>query len=147
MGVMPLHCESAVHWLVRSKSAAAGALGVVAGTKYSPAVELAVALRLAIPDAFVVAVMQPVAAGAQAAPPLSVAVAPLVGAWNVTTAPFTAVPVPSRTRACSCEANAVLTVAVCGLPACTWMVQPPSFVSVNAAGVADGTEGTLAVTV
>src|SRR5207248_3230607 len=72
-------------------------------------------------------------------------VAPLVGAWNVTTAPCTAAPVPSRTRACSCEPNPVPTVAVWGLPPCTWMVSSPSFVSVNVAGV--DTPDTLAVTV
>ena len=32
MGVMPVHCASAVHWLVRLKLAAVGALGVVALT-------------------------------------------------------------------------------------------------------------------
>src|SRR6266852_4035396 len=145
MGVVPAHWESAVHWLVKLKLAAVGAFGVEAVTAYSPEIELAVALRLAIPDAFVVAVMHPAAAGTQAEPPLSVAVAPLAGAWNVTTTPATAAPVPSRTSACSCEANAAPTVAVCGLPACTWMVWPPSFVSVNVAGVE--TPDTLAVTV
>ena len=63
--------------------------------------ELAVALTLAMPDAFVVAVMQPAAAGTHAEPPLSVAVAPVVGARKVTTAPETAAPVPSRTSAWS----------------------------------------------
>src|SRR5206468_4316381 len=145
IGVMPVHWASAVHWLVRSKLAGVGASGVEAVTVYCPEIELAVELRLAIPDAFVVAVMQPEAAGTQAEPPLSVAVAPLAGAWKVTTAPATAAPVPSRTSACSCEANAVPTVAVCGLPACTSIVSPPSFVSVKVAGV--GTPETLAVTV
>src|SRR5207237_5478521 len=145
IGVMPVHWASAVHWLVRSKLAGVGASGVEAETVYCPEIELAVALRLAIPDAFVVAVMHPAAAGTQAEPPLSVALAPLVGAWNVTTAPCTAAPVPSRTRACSCEPNPVPTVAVWGLPPCTWMVSPPSFVSVNVAGV--DTPDTLAVTV
>ena len=145
MGVMRVHWESAVHSFVRSKLAAVGALGVEAATAYRPEIELAVALTLPIPDAFVVAVMHQAAAGTQAEPPLSVAVAPLVGAWNATTAPCTAAPVPSRTRACSCEPNPVPTVAVWGLPACTWMVSPPSFVSVNVAGV--DTPDTLAVTV
>ena len=131
--------------MVRSKLAGVGAFGVEAETAYCPEIELAVAVRLAMPDAFVVAVMQPAAAGTQAEPPLSVAVAPLVGAWNVTTAPGVAVPVPSRTSACSCEANAAPTVAVCGLPACTWIVHPPSFVSVNVAGVE--TPDTVAVAV
>src|SRR5713101_539452 len=145
IGAMPVHWESAVHWLVRSKLAAVGASGVEAVTAYSPEIELAVALRLAIPDAFVVAVMHPAAAGTQAEPPLSVAVAPLAGAWNVTTTPATAAPVPSRTSACSCEPKAAPTVADCGLPAWTWIVWPPSFVSVNVAGVE--TPDTLAVTV
>jgi hypothetical protein len=117
IGAMPVHWESALHWLVRSKLAAVGALGVEAVTANRPEIELAVALTLAIPDAFVVAVMQPAATGTQAEPPLNVAVAPLVGAWNVTTAPATAAPVPSRTSACSGEANAAPTVAVWGLPA------------------------------
>src|SRR5437016_13147730 len=90
MGVMPVHWESAVHSFVRSKLAAVGALGVDAATAYRPEIELAVAVTLPIPDAFVVAVMHPTAAGTQAETPLSVAVAPLVGAWNVTTAPCTA---------------------------------------------------------
>src|SRR5437899_2388222 len=102
MGVMPVHWESAVHWFVRSKLAAVGALGVDAATVYRPEIELAVALTLPIPEAFVVAVMHPTAAGTQAEPPLSVAVAPLAGAWTVTTAPCTAAPVPSRPRAGSC---------------------------------------------
>ena len=145
IGVMPLHCESAVHWFVRSKLAAVGALGVVAATRYTPEFEFAVALRLAMPDASVVAVMQPAATGTHAEPPLSVAVVPLVGAWNVTTTPAVAAPVPSSTSACSCEAKAVPTVAVCGLPAWTWMVHPKSFVRLNVAGVA--TPVTLAVAV
>src|SRR5882724_1475539 len=145
MGAMPVHWASAVHWLVRLKFAGVGASGVEALTAYDPEIEFAVALRLAIPAALVVAVRQPAAAGTQAAPPVSVAVAPLVGAWNVTTAPATAVPVTSRTSAWSCEANAAPTVAVCGLPACTSMDSPPSFVSVNVAGVE--TPDTLAVTV
>src|SRR5712692_6295911 len=144
-GSLLAHWESAVHWLVKLKLAAVGAFGVEAVTAYCPEIELAVALRLAIPDAFVVAVMQPAAAGTQAEPPLSVAVAPLVGAWNVTTAPATAAPAPSRTSACNCEAKGAPTVAVWGLPACTWMLWPPSFVRVNVAGV--GTPDTLAVTV
>src|SRR5438445_4373794 len=145
IGVMPVHWASAVHWLVRSKLAGVGALGVDAATAYCPEIELAAALTLASPAAVVVAVMHPAEAGTQAAPPLSVAVAPLVGAWKVTTAPGTAAPPPSRTSACSCDPNAAPTVPVCGLPACTWMVWPPSFVSVNLAGVE--TPETLAVTV
>src|SRR2546423_6961898 len=129
IGVMPVHWASAVHWLVRSKLAGVGASGVEAATVYCPEIALAVALRLAIPDAFVVAVMHPAAAGTQAEPPLSVALAPLVGAWNVTTAPGTAAPGPSRTSACHCAPNAAPTLPVCGLPACTSMVCPPSFVS------------------
>src|SRR5437016_948626 len=145
IGVMPVHWASAVHWLVRSKLAGVGASGVDAATAYCPEIELAAALTLAIPAAVVVAVMHPAAAGTQAAPPLSVAVAPLMGAWKVTTAPGTAAPAPSRTSACSCDPNAAPTVPVCGLPACTWMVWPPSFVSVNLAGVE--TPETLVVTV
>ena len=96
---------------------------------------MAVAVSVAIPEAAVVAVLQPVAAGTQAAPPVKVAVAPLAGAWKVTTAPLTAAPVPSSTSACSVVANTALTVAVCGLPACTWIELPPSLVRVKVAGV------------
>src|SRR5438477_602629 len=121
MGVMPVHWESAVHSFVRSKLAAVGALGVDAATAYRPEIELAVALTLPIPDAFVVAVMHPTAAGTQAEPPLSVAVAPLVGAWNVATAPCTVTPgseLPdaSATTTTNRLANAAPVGVVCGFP-------------------------------
>src|SRR5207244_3305462 len=89
-GSLLAHCASVVRWLVRSKVAGVGGSGGDAATAYCPGIELAAALPLAIPAAVVVAVMHPAAAGTQAAPPLSVAVAPLMGAWKVTTAPGTA---------------------------------------------------------
>src|ERR671934_2912857 len=96
--------------------------------------DLALAVTLAMPSAFVVAVMQPGAAGTQAEPPLSVAVAPLVGAWNVTTTPDAAAPVPSTTSAWSGETKGVPTGAGCGRPPCTLIVHPASLVSVKVAG-------------
>jgi hypothetical protein len=144
IGVDPLHCELAVHWFVRSKSAVVGAFAVEATTKYSPETPFAVAVTLARPLMSVVAVLQPDAAGEQAEPPASVAVAPLDGAWNVTTAFCTALPSEASTTTCKAEPNAVLTVADCGLPAFTAMVSPPSLTSEKVAGVAPVT---LAVTV
>ena len=60
-------------------------------------------------DALVVAVTE-------AAPP-NVARAPVAGAWKTTTAPTTGLPPASRTRACSCVANAVEIAADWLLPA------------------------------
>src|SRR5437870_11954909 len=84
MGVMPVHWESAVHWFVRSKLAAVGALGVDAATVYRPEIELAVALTLPIPEAFVVAVMHPPADWEQVEPALSVSDCPMGCVWDVT---------------------------------------------------------------
>jgi hypothetical protein len=74
-----------------------------------PAVLLAVnTAEVATPLAFVVAVFTP---------PAKVPLAPLVGAVNVTNIPFTPLFEASRTVACSCTVNAVLIVALCGVPA------------------------------
>ena len=63
---------------------------------------------VAIPCAFVVAVFTP---------PANVPLAPLAGAAKVTVAPLTGLFVESFTVACSCTENAVLTDALCGVPA------------------------------
>src|SRR5258708_5665047 len=54
-------------------------------------------------------------------PPANVALAPLVGAVKVTVTPLTGPLKESFTVACSCVANAVLTVALCGVPAVALM--------------------------
>src|SRR5260370_16196694 len=61
-----------------------------------------------MPEALVVAVFTP---------PAKVPLAPLDGAVKVTVTPFTGLLKGSFTVACSCVANAVLTVALCGVPA------------------------------
>lgn len=68
---------------------------------------------VAIPDAFVVAVFTPLAKA-----PL----APLAGAVKVTVTPLTGLLNESFTVACSWVANAVLTAALCGVPAVAVML-------------------------
>ena len=82
----------------------------LATTLYGPpAVAFAVNVAdVATPLAFVVAVLTP---------PANVPLAPLVGGVNVTSTPFTGLLKESLTVACSCAANAVLTLALCGVPA------------------------------
>ncbi len=63
---------------------------------------------VATPDAFVVAVVTP---------PANVPLAPLPGAAKVTVAPLTGLLKESFTVACNWMPNAVLTVALCGVPA------------------------------
>ena len=63
---------------------------------------------VATPEAFVVAVLTP---------PANAPLAPLPGAVKVTVTPPTRLPKESLTVACSCTANAVFTVALCGVPA------------------------------
>jgi hypothetical protein len=92
---------------------------------------------VATPDALVVVVLRP---------PAKVPVAPLTGAANVTVTPLTGLLKLSLTVTCSCVPNAVLTVALCGVPAVAVTVDaaPARFVSAKLAGVA--TPDTLAVT-
>src|SRR6266849_2388679 len=79
-----------------------------------PAVAFAVNVaEVATPLAFVVAVFTP---------PAKVPLAPLPGAVNVTNTPLTGLFPASRTVACSCVANAVLIVALCGVPAVAVML-------------------------
>ena len=70
-------------------------------------------------------------------PPAKVPLAPLVGAANVTVTPFTGLFDASLTVACSCAANAVLTVALCGVPAVAVMLEgaPARLVREKFAGV------------
>jgi hypothetical protein len=56
------------------------------------------------------------------AEPAKVPLAPLPGAVNVTTTPLTGLLLASFTVACSAVANAVLTVALCGVPAVAVML-------------------------
>jgi hypothetical protein len=58
----------------------------------------------------------PVITLAPADPPANVPLAPLVGAAKITVTPLTGFPLPSVMVACSAVANAVLTVALCGVP-------------------------------
>ena len=96
-------------------------------TAYEPAVPFAVGLTVATPDKLEIAVADD-----------SVAPAPLPGGENVTVAPATRLPKPSRTVACSGLPNAELIAAVCGVPpvAETALGAPVVLVSTNKAGVA-----------
>lgn len=93
---------------------------------------------VATPKAFVVAVLTP---------PAKVPLAPLAGAVNVTVTPLTGLLKESLTVACSWVANAVLIVALCGVPAVaeTVAAAPAKFVSAKFAG--EATPVTEAVTV
>ena len=93
---------------------------------------------VATPEALVVAVFTP---------PANVPLAPLPGAVNVTVTPLTGLLLESFTVACSWVANAVLIVALCGVPlvAAIEAAAPAVFVSAKFAGVA--TPATVAVTV
>src|SRR5215467_14935471 len=125
--------------LVREKLAVEATPETDAVTMYAPAVVLAVkTAAVATPEAFVVAVVTP---------PAKVPLAPLPGAAKVTTAPLTGLLNESLTVTCSCVANAVLTVALCGVPAVAVMVEaePTRLVSKKFAG--EETPETEAVTV
>ena len=102
---------------------------------------MALAVRtaeVATPLALVVAVLTP---------PAKVPLAPVAGALNVTTTPLTGLLPASFTVATSAAANAVLIVALCGVPLVAVMVAaaPALLVREKFAGVA--TPGTVAVTV
>ncbi len=83
--------------------------------KGPPAVAFAVNGADATPDAFVATVMVAVLL-------LNTPDAPAPGAVNVTFTPLTGLPSESLTVACSWVANAVPTVALCGVPAVAAMV-------------------------
>src|SRR5215469_11876857 len=94
--------------LVSEKMAEVETPETEAVTVKAPAVLLAVkTAAVAIPDELVVAVVTP---------PANVPLAPLPGAVKVTVAPLTGLLKGSFTVACSCVANAVPTVALCGVP-------------------------------
>jgi hypothetical protein len=84
---------------------------------------------VATPEAFVVAVFTP---------PAKVPLAPLAGAANVTVTPLTGLLEASFTVACKFVANAVLTAALCGVPAVAVMLAGglATLVSEKLAGVA-----------
>src|SRR5579864_2019801 len=97
--------------LVRTKLAAVATPDTDAATLYvPPALLLAVnTAEVATPLAFVTAVLTP---------PANVPLAPVcAGAVNVTVTPVTGLLLASFTVACSVLVNAVLTVALCGVPA------------------------------
>jgi hypothetical protein len=103
----------------------------LATTLYGPpAVEFAVKVAdVATPLAFVVAVFTP---------PANVPLAPLAGAVNVTKTPLTGLFPASVTVATKGAANAVLIVALCGVPlvAATFAAGPAVFVSAKFTEVA-----------
>src|SRR5215472_15230330 len=93
---------------------------------------------VATPDAFVVAVLTP---------PANVPLAPLVGAVNVTVTPLTGLLKESFTVAWSLTAKAVLTVALCGVPAVAVMLAAAPARFVNEKFAVPATPETEAVTV
>ena len=96
---------------------------------------MAVAVMLAIPDAFVVAVVED-----------SAALAPVNGAANVTVTPLTGLLPASRTVTCNGVANAAPIADDCGVPPVATIAagEPVELVSTKVAGVA--TPAALAVT-
>src|SRR5215472_15074421 len=125
--------------LVNEKLAGAATPATVAVTVYDPAVESAVNVaEVATPNAFVVAVLTP---------PANVPLAPLGGALNVTVTPLTGLVLASLTVTTNRAPNAVLMVALCGVPlvAVTLAGVPAVFVREKLAGAA--TPDTVAVTV
>ena len=90
---------------------------------YDPVVPLAVnTAAVAMPEAFVVAVVTP---------PANVPLAPLPGAVNVTVTPLTGLFEASFTVVWKAVVNAVFTVALCGVPTVAVMLEaaPAWFVS------------------
>src|SRR5258708_4733496 len=72
-------------------------------------------------------------------PPANVPLAPLAGAVKATVTPLIGLPAASFTVACSCVANAVLMVALWGVPAVAVMLGPvpvPPLADLNAAKAA-----------
>src|SRR5690349_15615918 len=114
---------------VKAKMAGVATPGAAAVTLYLPAVKFAVSgFDVATPDASVTAVF----------PPVKVARAPLGGTVNVTVTLLTGLLAASRTVATSRFANAVFTVADCGVPlvATIEAAVPGVFVKAKVAGVA-----------
>jgi hypothetical protein len=116
-----------------------GTLGVLAVSVYDPAVALAVnAGAVATPAPLVVAV-------AVNTPP-KVPLAPPEGAVKVTVAPLTAAPPLAVTVAWNAVVNAVLTVALCGVPALATIAPTATAVLVRLKLAVVATLGVLAVT-
>jgi len=80
------------------------------------------------------------------ADPLNVPLAPLVGAAKVTVAPLTGLLFESFTVACRAAANAVPTVALCGVPPVAPMEIVTGAVFVRLKDALDAPFGTVAVT-
>src|SRR5712664_2721110 len=122
--------------LVKEKLAGVAAPDTDAVTLYGPpAVPLAVkVVAVATPCAFVVAVFTP---------PANAPLAPLAGAIKVTVAPFTGLLPESFTVAWNGVANAVLIVALCGVPAVAAILVPvpPPVAGLNAARLAPQASG------
>jgi hypothetical protein len=81
------------------------------------------------------------------AEPVRLPLAPVVGATNVTDVPLTGLLLASFTVACSAVANAVPTVALCGVPAVAVMAAAPPALFVRLKLAAVDTPATVAVTV
>src|SRR5713101_4084403 len=123
----------------------AGALARLVSAKFAEVAPVALATTLYGPPAvaFAVNVVEvatplPFVGGAVvvAVPFANVPLAPLPGAVKVTTTPLTGLFRESLTVACSCVTNAVLIVALCGVPAVAVMVEavpPPPPATLNAA--------------
>jgi hypothetical protein len=98
--------------------------------------------ELAIPATLVIAVVE--------VTPVKKPPAPAVGAVNITVAPWTGLPAPSRTVAASAEANGVFTVALCILPEATLIdaggpVAPATVTNAVTAGMYGGTLAVMVV--
>jgi hypothetical protein len=126
--------------LANTKLATADSPAILAVTVYWPALLLAVNVgAVATPCPFVLAV-------AVFTPEANVPLAPLVGAVNVTSTPFTAFPPASVTNTCN-GAKLELMTTLCGVPpaAAILVGKPDWFVSAKFAGFK--TPATVAVTV
>ena len=125
--------------LVSEKMAEVETPETEAVTVKAPAVLLAVkTAAVAIPDELVVAVVTP---------PANVPPAPLPGAAKVTITPFTGLLPASFTVTWNCVVNAVLTVALCGVPAVAVMLAAGPVRLVKEKLAVEATPETEAVTV
>src|ERR1700722_10845236 len=118
---------------VSAKTALVATPATEALTLYAPPVALAVnAGAVATPLELVVTVI----VVPPLVPPVKVPLAPLAGAVNVTEAPLTRFPPLSFTVACKAVGKAVVTGALCGVPAVAVIVAggPARLVKENAAG-------------
>jgi len=118
--------------LVKLKLAGVDTPAIVAVTVYGPPMFpfATKVVEVAMPEALVRSVSVEVAFA-------KVPLAPVAGAVNVTATPPTGFELASSTVATNGAANAVSTVAVCGVPlvATTVTGDPPAFVKLKLAGV------------